>query len=422
MSVGKEIGFVLDLGDGTLKRTRGILVQAESDTAVVAVPVSIAPEGSQSVDVATASGASAQVSFVQVSTGDITTDFEGWTRSACFAEQPVIQNVLRAFYREDREVKRVETDSMVSAQSSLRQTQLAEAAAGLVERVSARDANSRARSSMGRSAGSQQVTFADSDDEDFATELMHKFAAARGPSWGAANDEGEVLLVEGRSEQTYQRVVDRMTGNAGKRHGEKTSEAPDLSGSSNQVIMMALMELLKKQKSGNEEQPGGKAVRRLQKLRSRVETEPEAIVGLYLEEIMDKLGTEPGDAFQPWMWTSRISWGKLAGLHRVHFHLSHILGLSLKGKKKQAEAYTVQLLRSLHQVSLDNGMWSTAALLLPRPDPIYRENFGATETELEAVVGYQEALKKIRSKTQTDDGGDDKDAKPPKGGGKGQPG
>ena len=138
-------------------------------------------------------------------------------------------------------------------------------------------------------------------------------------------------------------------------------------------------------------------MRRLQKLKGRIEAEPEAIVGQYLADITDRLGVEEGDAFQPWMWTEKIQWGKLAGLLRVHFHLSHILSLLLKGRKSQGKADIVQLLRSLHQVSLDGGVWSTASLLLPKPDPLYRETFGATEVELEAIVAYQEAMKKIKS-------------------------
>lgn len=247
----------------------------------------------------------------------------------------------------------------------------------------------------------------DDFEDDFATQMMQKFAAAQGQSWGGADEEEENPLSADRADQTYQEVVNRLRGRGIGKAGEKTSDAARNTGGSDQVIMLALMELLQKQKGQGEEQAGGKAVRRLQKLRGRVETEPEAIVGLYLQEIIDKLGTEPGDSFQPWMWTSRISWGKLAVLHRVHFHLSHILGLSLKSKNKQAEAYQVQLLRCLHQVSLDNGMWSTGSLLLPRPDPIYRESFGATEAELEAIVSYQEALKKIRNVPHGKAGNDD---------------
>jgi len=419
VSIGAEVGFVLDLGDGTFRRVKGVLVEQDADTVVVAVAPAIAPTGSVPLEVVAASGSTCQVSFVRVSSAEVTTDLSTWTRATCLAENQVTTNLLRALYKEELDIKQVETDSMVSAQSMAQAAQLTEAAAGLATRIRSAVPNVQARSTGGRSAGSQQVTFADSDDdEDFATQLMSQFANARGQNWGPTHADDETLWTASNADQTYQNVVNRLTGQASARIGERTSEENTKKGGSDQVIMMALMELLKKQKTQGDEQPGGKAVRRLQKLRSRVETEPEAIVGQYLQDIMDKLGTEPGDAFQPWMWTSRISWGKLAGLHRVHFHLSHILGLSLKGKKRQAEAYTVQLLRSLHQVSLDNGMWSTASLLLPRPDPIYRENFGATETELEAVVGYQEALKKLKGKTITEEPIDDKDTKA-KGGGKG---
>ena len=54
------------------------------------------------------------------------------------------------------------------------------------------------------------------------------------------------------------------------------------------------------------------------------------------------------------------------GLWRVHYHLSIILMLSMKGKSREAMAYMVQLLRALHQVQIDNGSWATAMHLLPR--------------------------------------------------------
>jgi hypothetical protein len=63
------------------------------------------------------------------------------------------------------------------------------------------------------------------------------------------------------------------------------------------------------------------------------------------------------------------------------------------------------MLRALHQVALDGGTWSTASLLLPRQDPIYREQFGATGEELEAIVAYQEAMKKLKPRQDQPGGG-----------------
>ena len=119
--------------------------------------------------------------------------------------------------------------------------------------------------------------------------------------------------------------------------------------------------------------------------------------GEYLTDITERLGADRGDALQPWTWTEKTQWGELAGVHRVHSHLSRVLALLLKGRESKGEAYIVQLLQSLRQVSLDGGVWSSASLLLPRPDPLYTKTFGATEVGLEVVVTYQETMKKIRS-------------------------
>ena len=101
-------------------------------------------------------------------------------------------------------------------------------------------------------------------------------------------------------------------------------------------------------------------MRSLQKLRGRIEAEPEAVANQYSAGITQRLGVEKGDAFQLWMWTQKIQWGNLVGLHRVHSHLSRVLALLLKGRESKGEAYIVQLLQSLRQVSLDGGVWSTS--------------------------------------------------------------
>ena len=108
----------------------------------------------------------------------------------------------------------------------------------------------------------------------------------------------------------------------------------------------------------------------------------------------------------------------MAGLHRVHFHLSHVVALSLRGLHSQAEAYNIQPLRALHQVALDGGAWTTASLLLPKQDPLYKQTCGGTEEELEAIVAYTEAMKKLKTAAPAYVSDKDKKAK---GKGKGDP-
>ena len=204
----------------------------------------------------------------------------------------------------------------------------------------------------------------------------------------------------------YERLTKRFGLPKPDSHGSNGYAAPvtspDFQQMDPQNQMMMMMPMIQQQgkKSSTEEEKGGKAFRRIRSMKARTEDQPEKIVSQFLEEAMDKLGVEEGDAWQLWMLSEKINWGNMSGLHRCHFHLCHALTLSLRGKKTQCEAYMVQILRALHQVALDGGTWGTASLLLPRADPIYREQFGATGEELEAIVAYQEALKKIRSKPE----------------------
>ena len=114
----------------------------------------------------------------------------------------------------------------------------------------------------------------------------------------------------------------------------------------------------------------------------------------YLKEVQNVLGVEDSDPWQVYQMTENIPWGML-GLKRCHWHLSHALAYFFRGRKQQAEAYMVQLLKGLHQVALDGGSWEVASLLLPARDPCQREQWGASERELEAVASYRKAMEEI---------------------------
>jgi hypothetical protein len=78
--------------------------------------------------------------------------------------------------------------------------------------------------------------------------------------------------------------------------------------------------------------------------------------------------------------------------------VSHALALLLRGKVLEGEAYLVQVLRALHQSALDDGEWESAGLLLPKADPIKKPVFGGTQSELEVIAAYKEALRKLEGK------------------------
>jgi len=193
------------------------------------------------------------------------------------------------------------------------------------------------------------------------------------------------------------------------------------------MMKLMILQNLSKQNDGADplDQTGHRAFKRMNKLREGVLQKPQKVVADYLTHVCDHLGVEPGDAWQLWQYTNRLNWGKNKGLLRFHFHISHVLTLSLKGQHHQCEAYLVQLRKAAYQLSLDGGNWSTASSLLPRADPVHRKFFGESQQELEAAASFQEALKKMRhqgpSSMPKDDkeDGPDKDKKP-KGKGKGK--
>ena len=82
-----------------------------------------------------------------------------------------------------------------------------------------------------------------------------------------------------------------------------------------------------------------------------------------------------------------------------------------------------QLLKALHQVSLDGGTWGDASLLLPVADPIRKRDFGASEAEIEVIAGYRRARQDLmKSRTQKEEEVDPKgQGQPNDKGGKGHP-
>ena len=212
-------------------------------------------------------------------------------------------------------------------------------------------------------------------------------------------------------------------GHPGAANAGAFGAAPDVFNSTQQALLATvMMRMLEQQETGENATGAGRALRRMHRLRERVQMQPEAIVNEYWREAMEAVGAQAGDVFQPWHFTNRISWGRFKSLQRVHWHLSHILQLQISGRERSAAAYTVQLCRAVHQSALDQGGWEVAGLLLPEQDPLDRNRFGGSPVELEAIAAYREALRKLQKRDNMKD--DDESADPKsdskkKGGGKG---
>ena len=184
--------------------------------------------------------------------------------------------------------------------------------------------------------------------------------------------------------------------------------------------MMMLHMMSRLQRDGPGSSTAGRSVRRMHSIKNQVYTAPEATIQAYLEEVKRKLGVEEHDPWQLWQMTGAIQWGRMQGMRRIHHHLGHVVALSLKGRRREAEAYGCQLLRSIHQSCLDGGGWETASLLLPGEDPVSKSGFAATEAQLEAICAFQETVKKLKSKKSSGDAeaGDEGAVPKEKGGGR----
>ncbi len=140
---------------------------------------------------------------------------------------------------------------------------------------------------------------------------------------------------------------------------------------------------------------GGKAFRRLTKLKRRVMEQPQQVTGEYIRDCMLRLGAEPSDNWQLYQMTEKINWKNQLGLKRCHWYLSHALTHFLRGETPVGEAYLTQILRGLHQVALEGGGWETACLMLPGHDPCSREPYGCTEEDLHTIAAYRDAERRI---------------------------
>ena len=139
----------------------------------------------------------------------------------------------------------------------------------------------------------------------------------------------------------------------------------------------------------------GRSLRRLHRQQQRVLDQPAQVVKEYVEETMQRAGAEAGDVWRVYHYNEKISWGRFKGIQKMHFHTSHILDLLLRNRPDQAAAYCCQLCRALHQVSLDQGGWDAASLLLPRQDPLTRIRFGGSAAEMEVVANYRDTIRKL---------------------------
>ncbi|CAK9004843.1 unnamed protein product [Durusdinium trenchii] len=143
-----------------------------------------------------------------------------------------------------------------------------------------------------------------------------------------------------------------------------------------------------------------KALRAYRQGHREMRRNPMRHVKRYIKEVEGHLGATKETAYALSDFTRRLNWGRQRTLLRVHFALSEILQTLLKNQPEQAALELVQLLRAVHQCSLDQGSWKTAWLLLRYTDPVEVPRFGGEPQELERVAGYLKALENLEKKSK----------------------
>ena len=145
----------------------------------------------------------------------------------------------------------------------------------------------------------------------------------------------------------------------------------------------------------------GKAMQAYRKGKRSMQKRPTKHIRRYIKEVETFLGVTKDLPYQLTDYSRRLNWGKNRSLLRVHFAVSSALQLLLQGKNKLAALRLTQLLRALHQASLDNGSWQTAWLLLHLPDPTGQPKFGGEPQDLEVIASYLKAMGELERKGKT---------------------
>lgn len=144
----------------------------------------------------------------------------------------------------------------------------------------------------------------------------------------------------------------------------------------------------------------GRAMQAYRRGKKSMQKRPLRHIRRYVKEVELQMGVTDGSAYKLSDYSKKLAWGKHRSLMRIHYAVSEALEQLLKGKTKLAGLQLVQLLRGVHQCSLDGGDWRTAWLLLHLPDPVERPRFGGEVQELEIVASYVKAMNELERKSR----------------------
>ena len=313
-----------------------------------------------------------EIGLARVESRDIVQSLSGWSE-ACQAPDSPITEVRRAFYRSSNVPQGVETDSMMSVSSTVlpRRPWFAPP---VVDPADGEGEPDKHMKYLKQFAQQSQGRWAEDEGEKigmnnlrriFKPPALQREAAPSTTRQTAPASSTDDWIGPGNMDDRCSALRARFRARPQKDLGDsglgsvklrlswpRRADPPMLS-------MLMKMELaLKTDRDGGD--TGDKALRRVHAIRRRCKEQPEKVVSTYSDEVMERLGAEPGYLWQPCMMTLQIHRGNMAGLRRVHFHLSQAPALFLR-------------------------------------DLLYKQTCGGTKEGLEALVAYTESMKKLKT-------------------------
>ena len=141
----------------------------------------------------------------------------------------------------------------------------------------------------------------------------------------------------------------------------------------------------------------------VRRMRKEVYANPEKIVTKYVEHMRTHLGITDTRQFwkvRDWVMKQNSRFARMRGMFRVYAMLGDILDHALHDRHQVAAALTVQAMKSMLQMALDDGAWDNAKLLWPESDPYEVAEFGGLEQEMAHVHRYRKAVSDLKTKVK----------------------
>ena len=118
---------------------------------------------------------------------------------------------------------------------------------------------------------------------------------------------------------------------------------------------------------------------------------------------MEELGVLPGMNWTMVDWWRKVRWGKQRGISKCALILVRIYEQLRPGKTDEATAQTVQGMKALKQVSLDEGDWTKGWELTGLRDLTRPERFAGDFQEMTGISAYLKSLRELEGACRVGD-------------------